>query len=64
MLRLGSMPLRVQIDEGFPGAITPEPKLIKYPTLLEGYPKPKIMVYFQETVISEKHESIGYFGVD
>jgi predicted nucleotidyltransferase component of viral defense system len=60
---LEKMPLRVQIDVGFGDAVTPDPKLIEYPTLLDDHPKPRIMAYPHESVISEKLESMVSLGM-
>jgi predicted nucleotidyltransferase component of viral defense system len=54
--------LRLQIDVGFGDAITPEPMVVDFPTLLE-FPAPRLRVYPRETVVAEKLESIVQLGL-
>lgn len=52
-----------QIDIGFGDAVTPEPKVVAYPTMLDDTPAPILRVYPRETVISEKLEAIVSLGM-
>jgi Nucleotidyl transferase AbiEii toxin, Type IV TA system len=52
----------VQIDIGFGDAITPAPKQIEYPALLDG-PAPRIRAYPLETVVAEKFEALVTRGI-
>jgi predicted nucleotidyltransferase component of viral defense system len=52
----------VQIDIGFGDAITPAPKQIDYPALLDG-PAPRLRAYPVETVVAEKFEALVMRGI-
>lgn len=52
-----------QIDLGFGDAVTPEPKVVTYPSLLSDMPAPVLRAYPRETVISEKLEAIVSLGM-
>lgn len=54
---LGKPQLVLQMDIGIGDAVTLEPELISYPTLLD-YPEPKILVYRRETAIAEKFQAM------
>lgn len=58
---LGRIRLRTQIDLGFGDAVTPAPKRLSYPTLLD-FPAPELAAYPMETVIAEKLEAILKLG--
>ncbi len=60
--KLGNAKIRVQIDVGFGDAITPKPKVISYPVLLD-YPEPRIRAYNKETQIAEKLQSMVFLGM-
>ena len=45
------------VDIGFGDQITPPPKKVEFPTLLD-FPKPKLRVYPVETVVAEKFEAM------
>lgn len=50
--------LRVSIDFGFGDAITPQARVVEYPTILESSPAPSLRVYPRETVVAEKFEAM------
>jgi predicted nucleotidyltransferase component of viral defense system len=52
----------IQADIGFGDAVTPKPKNIKYPTLLDS-PAPKLKAYPLETVVAEKYQALVYLGM-
>lgn len=54
--------INLQIDIGFGDAITPEAKLMHYPTLLD-LPAPRIRVYPRETVVAEKLQAMIALGI-
>lgn len=54
---LANARIPVQIDIGFGDAITPAPKEIAFPTLLD-LPKPVLLTYPKETVVAEKFEAM------
>jgi hypothetical protein len=58
---LGKVRLQTQIDLGFGDTVTPAPKRITYPTLLDQ-PAPQLAAYHMETVIAEKTEAIVTLG--
>ncbi len=59
MLGVARIPLR--IDFGFGDAITPEPDLLAFPTLLNSR-APKVRMYPPETVVAEKYQSMVLLG--
>jgi len=59
---LGKVRLQVQIDLGFGDTVTPAPRRITYPTLLDQ-PAPQLAAYHMETVIAEKTEAIVKLGL-
>ena len=54
--------INMQIDVGFGDIITPGPKLISYPTILD-LPEPQLYGYTLETVIAEKLETMVKRGI-
>jgi hypothetical protein len=58
---LGKVRLQIRIDLGFGDVVTPVPKRITYPTLLD-LPAPRLAAYHMETVIAEKTEAIVKLG--
>jgi hypothetical protein len=52
----------VQIDVGFGDAITPAPREIDYPVLLDA-PAPRLLAYPLETVVAEKFEALVTRGI-
>jgi predicted nucleotidyltransferase component of viral defense system len=59
---LSKVRLQVQVDLGFGDTVTPAPKRITYPTLLDQ-PAPQLAAYHMETVIAEKTEAIVKLGL-
>lgn len=54
--------VRVRVDVGFGNAVTPEARLIEYPSLL-GLPKPLVLAYPLETVVAEKLHAMVQHGL-
>jgi Nucleotidyl transferase AbiEii toxin, Type IV TA system len=54
--------VQIQVDLGFGDNVTPAPKRITYPTLLDQ-PAPQLAAYHMETVIAEKTEAIVKLGL-
>ncbi len=54
---------KVQIDIGFGDAVTPEPKLSHFPTLLPDLAAPQLRTYPVYTVIAEKLHAIVLLGM-
>ncbi|MDD2952680.1 MAG: nucleotidyl transferase AbiEii/AbiGii toxin family protein [Parabacteroides sp.] len=48
----------VSIDIGFGDVITPQPSVLDYPNLLEGFPDTNIMAYSLETIVAEKFQTV------
>ena len=61
--RLGNARSTIQLDVGYGDAVTPGPQEATYPTLLEGFPAPRLRVYPRETVVAEKLEAIVSLGM-
>lgn len=59
---LGRARLRMQVDIGIGDAVTPAPREIVFPTLLD-MPPPRLLAYPPETVIAEKLEAIVSLGL-
>lgn len=60
--RLGNTRLPIQIDIGFADVITPEPKRVDYPTILD-FPAPHLNGYPPETVVAEKFQAMTVLGM-
>lgn len=54
---LGETIIPIQVDVGFGDAITPSPRRVEYPTLIE-LPPPVVRVYPPESVVAEKYEAL------
>lgn len=55
--------VEVRVDVGFGNAITPGAKMLEMPTLLDTVaPRPMVLAYPLETVISEKFHAMAMFG--
>jgi hypothetical protein len=54
---LGSARVNLQIDIGFGDVVSPEARIIEYPSLL-GHPKPRLRGYSRESVIAEKFHAM------
>ena len=59
---LGNARITVGVDVGFGDKITPPPKEVEFPTLLD-FPKPKVRVYPVETVVAEKLQALVSLGI-
>jgi predicted nucleotidyltransferase component of viral defense system len=59
---LGSAKIHLQVDCGFGDAITPDPVVTDFPTLLD-FPAPQLHTYPKETVVAEKFEAIVRLGM-
>ena len=59
---LAGAKIPIQADIGFGDAVTPDPKIIKYPTLLDG-PAPNLKAYPRETVVAEKYQALVNLGM-
>jgi hypothetical protein len=59
---LGSAKIKLQVDCGFGDAITPDPIVTNFPTLLD-FPAPRLPTYPKETVVAEKFEAITRLGL-
>ena len=59
---LGSAKIKLQVDCGFGDAITPDPIVTVFPTLLD-LPAPQLHMYPKETVVAEKFEAIIRLGM-
>lgn len=59
--RLGSARLRVQVDVGIGDAVTPEPEMLDYPSLLD-LPRPRLRAYHPETAVAEKIHAMVSLG--
>lgn len=55
--KLGNAVLHYQLDIGFGDRVTPEPKFMEYPELLD-FGRPNILVYSLETSIAEKLQAM------
>ncbi|MCZ7647428.1 MAG: nucleotidyl transferase AbiEii/AbiGii toxin family protein [Planctomycetota bacterium] len=60
--QLGKARIPVQIDVGFGDAVTPRPRVIEFPGLLD-FPAPRLRAYPRETVVAEKFEAIASRGM-
>jgi predicted nucleotidyltransferase component of viral defense system len=60
--RIGVARVHLQIDVGFGDVITPRPREIAYPTLLD-YPAPRLKAYPRETVVAEKFHAMVHLGM-
>jgi hypothetical protein len=54
---------KIQIDIGFGDAVTPEPSLSNFPTLLQDLPAPQVRTYPTYTVVAEKLHAIALLGM-
>jgi len=52
----------IQADIGFGDAVTPGPRSIEYPTLLDG-PAPNLKAYPLESVVAEKYQALVNLGM-
>ena len=56
--------VRVRIDMGFGNAITPQAEWAEYPSILQGMPRPRVLVYPYTTMISEKLHAMVKHGAE
>ncbi|MCZ7862715.1 nucleotidyl transferase AbiEii/AbiGii toxin family protein [Agrobacterium salinitolerans] len=62
--RIHTANVEVRVDVGFGNAITPNVKRLEMPTLLDSVaPRPTVLAYPLETVISEKIHAMVMFGL-
>ncbi len=61
---IGSARLPVQVDIGFGDAITPAPRTVTYPTLLDDLAAPSLRAYPVYTVIAEKLHAMVVLGMN
>ena len=62
LARMANVRIPLQVDVGFGDALTVQPGLLEYPTLLP-MPAPQIQAYPRESVIAEKLEAMVHFGM-
>jgi predicted nucleotidyltransferase component of viral defense system len=60
--RVGAARLTVQVDVGIGDAVTPAPQWLKYPSLLEEFPRPRLRAYPRETVVAEELHAMVLLG--
>jgi predicted nucleotidyltransferase component of viral defense system len=58
---LDTAKIHMQIDTGFDDAVTLEPEIMRYPSIL-GQKEPELMVCHRETLIAEKFEAMVKLG--
>ena len=58
---LGNARIAMQVDVGFGDAITPVPRMIEYPVLLD-FPAPRLRAYHLETAMAEKLHAMFALG--
>lgn len=61
--RIGSARCALQIDVGFGDAVTPKPKTVVLPVVLDGFTGPTLTVYPVYTVIAEKYHAMVVLGL-
>lgn len=60
---VGTAKVELKVDVGFGNPVTPETRMIEFPTLLDGItPRPVMSSYPLETVIAEKLHAMAQFG--
>jgi hypothetical protein len=59
---LGKARIPVQVDVAFGDVVTPKPRTIRYPALLE-FPAPTIRACPRETVVAEKFQAMVMLGI-
>jgi predicted nucleotidyltransferase component of viral defense system len=62
MAFLGKARILIQVDVGFGDVVTPKPRMITYPTLLD-FSAPRIRAYPRETVVAEKLQAMVVLGI-
>jgi len=62
--KVGTAKVELKIDVGFGNPVTPEVRMIEFPTILDGgIPRPVMNSYPLETVIAEKLHAMAQFGI-
>ena len=61
--RIANVRCALQIDVGFGDAVTPEPKTVVFPVLLDDLTAPTLRVYPVYTVIAEKYHAMTILGL-
>ncbi len=61
LARIGKAKIPVQVDVGFGDVVTPPPRLVVYPTVLQ-HPQPRVLAYSREAVVAEKLEAMVALG--
>lgn len=59
---LGTARIPLQIDIGVGDAVTPDPRVATFPTLLD-FPAPRVRAYPAETVVAEKFQAMVALGI-
>lgn len=62
MTYVGKVRIPVQFDVGIGDAITPSPRMVSFPALLDAE-SPRLKIYPRETVVAEKFETIVKRGL-
>jgi predicted nucleotidyltransferase component of viral defense system len=60
--QLGEARGTLQVDVGFGDVLTPPPKIVEFPSLLE-FPAPRLKAYQRETVVAEKFQAVVTLGI-
>jgi len=60
--RLGKIKIPLQVDIGFGDVMTPKPKVVDFPVLLD-FPAPHLSMYSRETTIAEKFEAMVHLDM-
>ncbi|MBP7382406.1 nucleotidyl transferase AbiEii/AbiGii toxin family protein [Myxococcota bacterium] len=60
--RIKTAQVRVQVDVGFGDAITPDARMVEFPTMLD-FPVPRLRAYPRETVVAEKLNAVVVLGL-
>lgn len=55
--------IALQVDIGFGDAVTPQPQIVAYPTLLADVPAPTLRAYPKATVVAEKLHAVSILGM-
>ena len=61
-VRLGQANVQAQVDIGFGDAVTPAPKWMSFPSILE-FAGPRLKVYPRETIVAEKFHAMVTLGI-
>ncbi len=62
LARLGVARIPMQVDVGFGDAVSPRPRKVKFPVMLD-MPPPRLRAYPRETVVAEKLEALVDMGM-